>query len=253
MAANQPQKVATTVGRLSLTVPVGYAAAQRIPFTSDWWATRMRSRLPRAVADHLVSSLTKRTIAGPDDARRIPRQALYDLAATGDTAAALFAVTAWGTGTNTLDRGRRARNLFDSIESGRHEHATHSLKAAPDGLDALWDAHFGGRTPQGFGQVSYGTKWLHAAGWDRVPADGPQPVVFDQYVHRVLTRCAGIDLPYPGVANSTTRAAWGEWCRAATGAATGGLTAADVERAVFDHRRACPVHTEDAAHCPNST
>lgn len=242
----------TTVGRLRLRVAVGYAAAQRVEFTSGWWATTLRAGLDRPAADRLLSALAKRTVAGGAGRREIPRDALYDLARRDDTAAAQFAVAAWGTGTNALDRARQARNLLSSVRSGRHEGMAAAVRAAPSGLGAMWDAHFSRPVPQGFGQASFGTKWLHAAGWEVVPDDGPRPVVFDQYVHRVLATCAKVDLPYPGRPAGTVRDGWVEWCRIASEAATGGLTAADVERAVFDHRRGCPAHTGDGP-CPDST
>ncbi|AXV10258.1 hypothetical protein DVS28_b0518 (plasmid) [Euzebya pacifica] len=221
-------------------------------FTSSWWTARLRSGLDRSTADRLVSSLAKRTVAGADGRRDIPRAALYDLARCGDTAAAQFAVAAWGTGTNALDRARQAGFLEDSVASGRHAGMDRAVKAAPAGLAAMWDAHFTRPFPQGFGQASFGTKWLHAAGWEAVPDDGPRPVVFDKFVHRVLDVCAKIPLPYPGPPSEAVRDGWMEWCQLATDAAVGGLTAADVERAVFDHRRGCPAHAGSGA-CPNST
>ena len=250
---SRPAEVETAIGRLRLRVAVGYADAQRVTFTSDWWAAKLRAGLDRPTADRLLSSVAKQTAAaGPDGPRTIPRKGLYELARRGDTAAAQFGVTAWGTGTNTLDRGRQAANLLRSVRTGRHERMAAAVTAAPNGLAAMWDAHFSRPVAQGFGQASYGTKWLHAAGWDAVPDQDPRPVVFDQFVHRVLDVCAGIDLPYPGRPTDAVRDGWIEWCRIATDAACHGLTAADVERAVFDHRRSCAAH-RGAGPCPQQT
>ena len=92
--------VRTSVGDLTLDVPIGRAEAQLVPWPSHWWVPRLRAALDRRLADRVVTALASRCVDDPagSSRRMIPRSALYDIAATGDTAAAQFAVTAWGVG-----------------------------------------------------------------------------------------------------------------------------------------------------------
>lgn len=248
MTTASPPHVAIEIGGLRLEVPVGYAAAQRVPWLSRRWATKLDDwGIERRRAAKLIHAVTKSTVPH-GDGRAIPRAALRALSAAGDFEVAYFAVMAWGIGDR--DWFRMSRNVRLALESKSCGRLADTMDAVPEGLGAMWDAHFAvARRPQGMGRVSYGSKWLYAAGFGRIPGAGPQPVVFDQFVHAALTRCGGFDLAYPSAPTTATRDAWIEWCSQADAAATGGLSAEDVERAVFDHGRSCLAAKGQAAAC----
>lgn len=224
--------VVVDVGELRLAVPPGHAADQRVAWPRREWAGVLRQRASGS-ADEVLGGLD-----GVVDAHGcLTRRAITRLAEAGNWPAAYAGVVAWGAGNRW---GRFYRNLCRGLERGDAERLVRSWEAAPAGLNALWSAHFAA-PPLGLGRPSYGSKWLHLAGWGRTPEGEPGPLVYDERVWRALKRCAGFAaLRSPAGSHSSRRESWITWCALADGAVRDtGVDAADLERAVFGHAGAC--------------
>jgi len=84
---------------------------------------------------------------------------------------------------------------------------------------------------------SFGTKFLYFAGYDRV-ADGPQPLILDQYVTLALNRLCGLSWPITGWSTSQ----YADYLARAHRWATMWRTSPDViERVLFSVGRADPL------------
>ena len=229
------QMVHIRVGKLELAVEPGAAAAQAVPVSSRWRAALERSSSsaapsPDQEADRLIEALTQAS----DTTSILRREVLYERAANAPLDEALLVVMAWGLGT-TGQWNFLSTNTRRSLQ-GRYEDLQRTRAAIEEGtgLDGLWKVHFSG-APPGLGSVSFGSKWLHAVGYRRV-SGGAQPLVYDQNVHRGLT--LGAQLDGFAEAKGVPRQSWLRWCELAHEAAEDagpGVSAADVELAVFEY------------------
>lgn len=228
------------VGRLRLPVEPGAALRQGVSPSRRWREALERSgptaqALPEDRATVLVSALD----AALDKQGLLRRDALYRCAAEGPLDEALLIVMAWGLG--ATGRWNFMTPLVRKALQDSFLLLVHSRRAVVHGIDAggLWDAHFGNGAPHGLGSIAFGSKWLHAVGYDRVET-GPQPLVYDHNIWVGLSGCAGLS----GWRKPTgrPRSNWLEWCSVADELAQDsdcGISAADVEVALFSHARNC--------------
>lgn len=223
--------VTVQFGSLALPVQPGAADTQAPGWRAATWVSNLSKTLPPEHARHLVSNLR--------GAQPLHRKALYELVYQ-DLELAHTAVIVWGVGT-TGNMQQIAPRLRRALAAGQSARLIASVRAAPHGIEALWDTHFSNSPPEGLGSTSYGSKWLHFAGWSGRLGDEPGPVIYDAVVWSGIRGCAALpDYAHP---KGQQRSSWLAWCRLAHDGAksvNGAASGADVELALFDHARNCP-------------
>lgn len=252
MLEGRSEQAVVRLGRMALPVISGAAQAQRVEVPVGQWERALRNGLgsqpPQSAerAERILHQLDEDC-----ENKHLLRHRLCDLASAGAFERAFVAVMAWGIGT-TGPWNRLGPLAMKALHGERVDNlrATRDAALAGADLEALWAAHRRSRPPQGLGQVSFGSKWLHFVGWEHQLVGSPPPLIYDANIQKGLVRCAGLD-PDVFVAAQGSSAlhgrAWVEWCSAASTAAASasGVSAADVEVALFAHVRdnKCPAQS----------